>query len=136
MTNLIATLEGLTSPSREVDCEIAWQTGWDADAVNYCGTWRRAYPSWRGDEQRIEAAAYNWGVPTFTASLDAITALVERVLPGWSYEVRKSGFGNGQAALWNPTMQPRPGLSIRADHASSPAIALCIALLRAKEARP
>lgn len=73
--------------------------------------------------------------PKYTASLDAVIALVERVLPGWSWEARKSGFGNGQASVWDPMDQPRHGTTIRADHKSSPAIALLIATIKALEAR-
>lgn len=69
--------------------------------------------------------------PHLTESLGAAIALVERMRPGWSWEARRSGFGNGQAAIWNPMEQPAPGKTVRADHTSSPAIALLLALFRA-----
>ncbi len=125
-SDLIAKLEALDGPSREVDRDIATHFGdpWDYGV------------SWRGwgigqDGRPIEKPV---AFP-YTASLDAAIALVGRVLPGWSWEARRSGFGNGQASVWNPMEQPRPGKTIRADHKSSPAIALLIATLKALEAR-
>ncbi len=105
-SDLIAKLEALDGPSREVDGEIAT----DVDGFDHL-------------------------VPKYTASLDATVALVERALPGSSWEARRTGFGNGQASVWYPMEQPRPGTTIRADHKSSPAIALLIAALKALEAR-
>ncbi len=133
-SDLIAKLEALDGPSREVDALIATtiggfvyeKRGRDQKAWYYPsdGGWRRQLYSSFADK-----------LPAYTASLDAASAIVERVLPGWSWEARRSGFGNGQASVWNPMEQPRPGTTIRADHKSSPAIALLIAALKALEAR-
>lgn len=75
-------------------------------------------------------------VPAYTASIDAAVALVERVLPGWSWECRASGTGDkGQAAVWNPTKRPGRNDEQRAYNCATPAIALCIAALKALEGR-
>ncbi len=61
-------------------------------------------------------------IPAYTASVDAALALAERVLPGWHWQVDKCG-----AVL-------RSGHALFSTDHSVPAIALCIAILRAKEA--
>lgn len=73
-------------------------------------------------------------VPRYTASLDAAVALVERVLrpdhPHMTISLRGT-LGTGrywQAEITWPSHEKR-------GHSSEPAIALCLALLRAKEAR-
>ncbi len=68
-------------------------------------------------------------VEAFNGSVDAAAELTEAMLPGWSFEVRKSGFGNAQAAVWNPNVSP--GRDIRVDHKTCPARALLIATLNA-----
>jgi len=66
-------------------------------------------------------------------SLDAALALVEEKLPGWSYIVRKSGFGTPSSAeLYNPMRSPGAG-SFRAEVNSTAPIAVLIALLRSLE---
>lgn len=65
---------------------------------------------------------YNHWPLRVTSSVDAAIALAERVLPGWGWQVDKCG-----AVL-------RSGHALFSTDHSTPAIALCIALLRAKEA--
>lgn len=66
---------------------------------------------------------------------DVTIDLFEKMLPGWSFEVRKSGFGGGQARVWNPMKQPgarhqSPGTDTLYD-ADTPVRALLIATLKA-----
>lgn len=80
-----------------------------------------------------------WDSLEFTASVDAAIVLVERVLPGWRIE---------NLSEWeSPVLRSRgkwmcdlvtPGdffsrKNVKCSHAPSPAIALCIALLKAKQ---
>lgn len=114
--DLIAKLEALDGPDPEMDHFLA-------DVLDYPNVHRFS-------TGRLPADA---PVPAFTASLDAATALVERVLPGWSPSIGQ----NVHHKYWHGTvLQVIDGEIIghAADHAS-PAIALLIALLRAKEAR-
>ncbi|MDR6431066.1 hypothetical protein [Brucella pseudogrignonensis] len=60
----------------------------------------------------------------YTASVDAAIALAERVLPGWDWGKDDNGF----MYLYQPDTDDC--ISVQA---ASPAIALCIAILRAKE---
>jgi len=72
--------------------------------------------------------AYHHARKAFEGSLDAAKAMHEAVLPGWSGEARMSGFGGGQAAVWNP--MKRPGQDFRVD-SQDPARAWLIAILEA-----
>ena len=102
--DLIATLEGLTSPRREVD---------EAMRIHF------KYPP------------KPWN---YTASLDATVALCERVLPGWTWGGRNNGEYLPEASLveFGFPFDEDAGRPIQAE---TPAIALLIAILTAKEAR-
>lgn len=115
-SDLIAKLEALDGPSREVDLEIAIATGAVPDEVAKYGPHLR----------RIEMRR----VDPYTASLDAAIALVERVLPGWTLMLDDR---MGPSAKLLPPNQ----ISSAEDRtkAATLPIALLIALLRAKEAR-
>lgn len=66
-------------------------------------------------------------VSRYTSSLDAAIALVERVLPDWHASIQ--GVNLAWSARLNPTAYGKVGDSF-ANH-SSPALALCLALVRA-----
>ncbi|WP_273771739.1 hypothetical protein [Brucella intermedia] len=141
---LITRLSKLDAPDREVDWLIAdhfdeipkhtiREIGWDYD-------W------WRGpNEYSLKKAIDSegrridtWYPNTYTASIDAAIALAERVLPGWKWRVgRTEVFPNGWAYVhkYDPSNCDRIDEAACADgKAANPAIALLIALLRAKEA--
>ncbi len=105
ITSLIEKLEGAGVGSRELDCAIWTATGgWD----------------------HVERP------PTFSTSLDAALALVERVLPGWVWNM-----GNDLPCWVHLWIDDRnyDGNPIKSD-AATPALALCAAILRAQsEAR-
>lgn len=70
---------------------------------------------------------------TLLTSVDAAIAFTKAMLPGFSYEVRVSGFGGVQAVIWNPKEQPVPGYTTRAELSDDmPAPALVLATLKAK----
>lgn len=73
--DLIARLEALTGPDREADEAIARLTGWSPTG---------GIPATGAPSHWYSAA---FGMPAYTASLDAAVALVERVLPGWGWRV-------------------------------------------------
>lgn len=76
-------------------------------------------------------------VPFYTASIDAAVALVEKRLPGWSWEARRSGFGSpAMVTIWNPMQQPMPGYDFRASNeVGSVPLAILAALLRSELSR-
>lgn len=129
LSELIERVEKLDGPDRETDCEIAWLTDWNITG-RHGGQWRDAFPQWRGDESRTNQAANNWGVPMFTASLDAAIALTERVLSGQEWSV---GYPDTLGSAWGK-VRTGPLQSIQ-DSAPSPAIALILATLRALSAQ-
>lgn len=68
-------------------------------------------------------------VPPVTTSLDAALALVERVLPGWVYMLVNDHGGYNRAELNEPG-----GRTVKAIADTMP-LALCIAVLKAKETK-
>lgn len=120
MNTLIDRLSKLEGPDREVDAEIALQNGW------------QVFPgdNWIGPEAKIV-------VPDYTASVDAAIALAEKVLPGWYWGITQGDDGEDamefQGNIW-PSIQPYPAELEQYGYHKFPAIALLIAILRAKEA--
>lgn len=124
LRELVERVERATGPDRELDLLIGRHVAGltppsDSDPL------RR----WSGP-----GVAFLGAVPTYTSSLDAITALIERVLPEWqieqiSWEPVRGGkciaaignFGAGEAYRCAMNKYPKP-----------PALACCEALLRAK----
>jgi len=102
---LIARLEAAEAGGRELDYEIR-------DALND--------PHW------------NIRVPAdWTTSLDAALALAERVLPGWQITLSTKG---GEMPPW-VQIYPLPleeDNYLDPEFAATPALALCIAILKAK----
>lgn len=112
--DIIASLEKLTGPSREVDRDIAEAVGWErkvvsADQDDY---WRRGDHSWTRENGETP--------PRYTASLDAIVALIEQKLP----REAKVSITHCVNIMW--LVSPAP-------IAELPRRRLCIALLKALE---
>lgn len=122
MSDLVARLEAAEAGSRELDAEIATEVlGWKWIEASH--VWELpAGSSWSASRSR-------WGVPAYTSSLDAITALIGEKLPGWSWSVGS----DGQAAVSSP---PKGHYVAFGTVANTPALALCAALLRALSTQP
>lgn len=124
-SDLIAKLEALDGPDREVDADIyiafniPMERAGRIDRLGGCVGW------WPKDAPYESAV----DVPRYTASLDAAIALVERVLPGNHLRIDIGDDGLHAANIFGDWGDSHANAS------SSPAIALLIALLRAKEAR-
>lgn len=122
---LIAKLEAATEGSRQLDGEIGRAVGYVAS-------------SWWG------AIAFRWNegecwgsVPDFTTSLDAALTLVPE---GWGWLARShdgspayDGTGRGRGGFANVNIG-RDDAQFFTEFAATPALALCIAALRAREA--
>ena len=67
-------------------------------------------------------------VGRFTSSLDAIVSLIERELPDWQFGFEKWRPANGGAQAW-----VYPNQTTDRVRAASPALALCIAFLEARQ---
>ena len=66
-------------------------------------------------------------------SIDAAVALCNGLLIGWSWEVRRSGFGDpSQANVWDPRRCPTKQRDYRISNGKgAPAASLCAAVFRA-----
>ncbi len=140
ITSLIEKLEGAEGPSIVLDAEICWTLERPRAIQAF---WRGAMgkPGPLPDEfsrlpRGLGMASLEVGSPNYTASLDAALALAERLYPLWSWSIGK----NAHQGYWlayalalgddGAVFQPGSGQS------RGPALALCIAILRAQsEAR-
>jgi len=126
---LIARLEAATGPSRELDAQIAITCG-KAPAVAF-------RPCVSLDPGTFGIGAYEiWVAPSYTASIDAALTLVPE---GWAIE-RLSHWPDIGASveLWEVTYRNGKPWHTSRDRkvevrdVATPAIALCIAALRAR----
>lgn len=134
LSELIAKLEGLPGPDREVDGLIfGWLHNTEPCGTFMCGFDEEKFQFRHPDDPK-EGRHRAWYVrgddlPAYTASLDAAVALVERKLPGESVLVG-----------WWQTRETLPWARIGTwkEHDATgptPAIALCLALLHSLEGR-
>ena len=81
-----------------------------------------------------DAAAIDPGfrAPPYTASLDAAIALVEKMLPGWDFELTKFGSHGSVAILWPEGLRDAWARRTWSEGAT-PTIAVLIAFFRALE---
>ncbi len=137
MTDLITRLSKLDAPDRGMDAEIEVavrriEAARSGLAEEYWANWQAS------PDGTVYDPHTRYSSNPFTASVDAAIALAERVLPGWKWRVgRTELFPNGWAYMhkYDPSNCDRTDEAACADgKAANPAIALLIALLRAKEA--
>ncbi len=115
MTDLIARLEGLSAPDRGIDLDLWWECKANRGSSN-----APMPEDYRKSNLRMNDA------PRYTASLDAAMTLVPE---GCDVSVNNSG---GRAKMcWADVHPILRSPKIRAI-AATPAIALCIAALRAR----
>lgn len=126
MTDLITRLREAKEGSRELDCDV------------FCATAESPFVSYHPDcvmatlggfAARVEIK----DIPAYTTDLSAAVALAERVLPGWHWSIRKKStnpdFFEG---LVTPAAWSYAADRFKASHDSA-ALALCLAILTAKE---
>ncbi len=117
MTDLIKRLEAAEAGSRELDFAIMAHFGY----TNISDP-RDALDCWRGSDGKS-----HFENATFSRSLDAALALAERVLPGWGWSAGGSR-GEHYGRLDTPD-----GCDFEEAYASTPALALCAAILKATD---
>lgn len=110
LSSLIERLEKADGPDDALDRDIL-------KALGARLAWDWTWGAWFGDER--------FYATNLTASLDAALALCERALPDWDIDLGKVG------GEWFATVLPQDGTDIDGEQAPSPALALCLALLRA-----
>ncbi len=117
---LIARLEALTGSDREADEAIARLTGWSPTG---------GIPATGAPSHWYSTA---FGMPAYTASLDAAVALVERVLPEWEWQAGDDAHFGKYGAVYQSRSEGGAGLSDDdMVSAATPPIGLLIATLRA-----
>lgn len=125
---LLERVEAKAEPDRELDADLD---------VNLFGgeiVWRQAnytmemYPASRRPSDHYVGGYAHEHVPLYTASIDAALALVERVLPDWSWNAGNVGEDDMPMANVTEPIDPCRDFS-----ASAPTVPLAIlsALLRA-----
>lgn len=126
LSALIARLESAEAGSRELDAHV--EVAVRAIEAAKTGLTREHWAIWRASSSGIVGdGATQYASAPVTTSLDAALALADRVLPGVRVMVERDHDGKGWAMAQSKPEYPRE----MAD-ASTPALALCIATLRAK----
>jgi len=133
-SELITRLSTLDAPDREVDWEI--QQFFMGEWLQKNG-YRREGDHYRTFTPPLSGTEICSGPEHYTFSVDAAIALAEKVLPGWYWGITQGDDGEDamefQGNVW-PSIQPYPAELEQYGYHKFPAIALLIALLRAKEA--
>lgn len=120
----IDRLEAATEPSRELDAEIAPLVGWEESYIPGAG-W-----VWRGPGDRNIPGPF----PRFTSSIDAALTLVPEgfsVELGIYTESQDTPRSGSFARVNKYCMGDGPAWEIDAEQAATPALAICIAALKA-----
>lgn len=116
LQDLLRRVESAAGPSIDLNADILRSFGW----------------TMAGGHVFDPDGLREFSVPLPVASLDAALALVERVLPGWEFAIEVERSTDGPT-IWRVEMgDPLRGWQ---SEAPTPALALCIALLRALIAR-
>lgn len=113
---LIERVERATGPDREIEFEVG---------IQMCGFERCSVQESDGPCNEVHEAGY------YTSSLDAVVALVERELPGWDWGCETTICGGDNRYSGYVAQKMRIGPEA---YGKTPALALLLAFLRAKEA--
>lgn len=133
---LITRLSKLNAPDRGMDAEIEVavrriEAARSGLAEEYWANWQAS------PDGTVYDPHTRYSSNPFTASVDAAIALANSVLPGWYWGITQGDDGEDavefQGNVW-PLIQPYPAELEQYGYHKFPAIALCIAILRAKEA--
>ena len=129
--SLIARLEQATGPDRELDADIAVAVDGGEIVWKMANYTMESYPARRHPSPHHIGGYCNAHVPSYTASIDAALTLVPSGKghdPWWMLKAAWRGIA--KAEIW----VDGKGKPFRGE-AATPALAICIAALRAIEAR-
>lgn len=135
LAELIEKVKAATGPDREIDAQLAYIINYDVDMSisfrTYCEILNLSWPGIaKRAESRQNILCHN--LPRWSASLDAVVALAEEVLPGWAL-----GFDCGPKtcmAFCDPhDYEDRMFGGRYIGEAKTPALALLLAILTAKQ---
>lgn len=139
LRGLVERLEAASEGSRELNGAI-WRIFEPAEFADKCSFRGSLYAGHRHSKAEKRAHEDRMGAflaPAYTTSLDAALALAERVLPEWAFEMT-GYFGLGGARVetapdrWAPYDNADAETGGVVVNAKTPALALCIAILRAR----
>ncbi len=145
LSALIARLEAAEAGSRELDAEIWLRFNRPEYTGGVKALEMRGWHDGRGhlilETDDGEEVADELYIGSATTSLDAALALAERGLPGWVSLITAGGDLKQTADLFGPVIEMGEDfegaeVEIRDEahgEADTPALALCIAILRAKQ---
>ncbi|MGX1587292.1 hypothetical protein [Brevundimonas diminuta] len=132
LSALIARLEAAEVGSRELDAHVEVAVrGFEAAKT---GLSPEHWAVWRASSSGIVGdGATQYASAAVTTSLDAALALAERVLKGWAWEIRleESGASVQAAPVWWMEGLAAPDEGGVSCEAAAPALALCLAVLKA-----
>ncbi|WP_303702847.1 hypothetical protein [Brevundimonas naejangsanensis] len=137
LSALIARLEAAEVGSRELDALIWLRFNRPEYSGGVKALEMRGWYDGRGhmilETDTGEEVADDLGIGNYTTSLDAALALAERVLPVFGWEIHYDEVSGGIFA-WVGERMAIYGLERgHRGYANTPALALCIAILRAKQ---
>jgi len=112
---LISRLEKAKGPDRELDGEIHIACGLAGDSAHTWGPYLR--------RKMVR--------PAYTSSIDAALRLKDKILPGWFWRVGHGSVQPGWAHLNRVHPDHCDPEDVSTGWAASPALALCVAILRA-----
>lgn len=134
LTTLIAKLEAAKGPDRELDAEIAATFHYVSNMPDWVNNWSGKWGAAKSGRVYLMEDSGNRGPnfisDSFTDSIDAAVALAKHVLPGWRGSVQFGNFGGPVTAYACSDEDTKDATGAH----SSPAIAIVIAILLAKQA--
>ena len=137
LPSLIKRLEESEGPSRELDVDIM------NEVAPFPTTGRRLFV-WARTGGLVRDGVYTDDAPELTGSVDAAIALAERVLPGWGWDVASNtphikaclDPDLGAPCAKYPHWAAVSNVSSHNFHdAATPAMALCVAILKALQSK-
>lgn len=134
ISELIARVEALTEPDREVDADLEVtfvRHGWVTSKKDPGAVAETAQYFWPEGKLRYITKSSRVA-PLYTSSVDAALAFKARVLPGWRYDIHSPRFGQQfEGVLMDGDSASRR--IVVAEHATEP-LAIILATLKAKAA--
>ena len=121
LPSLIAAVEAASGPDREIDAMVAVHLGMIDE--------REAAIGFRLDKSGETKMVISPKVSRFTASIDAVVALIRREMPGVEWSLH--GGGETSFVFFEPDERPEH----EPDEAPTEALALLLAFLRAVQAK-
>jgi hypothetical protein len=126
---LIARLEAATGPDRELDAEIALAIGIVRDRDGDCFFGHRYYSVMVLERGYYDIEGGAPELPHYTASIDAALTMMPEL---WNYVIGSPGIEETKLDKWCVNIAMHPDDRGDLTFAPTPALAICIAALKAR----